>query len=232
MNSLILPVAGKASRMLGLPKYLLPYDNHSTLIQKHIEGALEAGFSQVIVAIHSLFLPLIEKQIFPIQSSNVTIVELRKETRTMNETIRLTLSRLQSELVGPRITIGLADSAYVDISYSQIYSEIFLSPHDYLLSLFEIRSDQVGKLGQVKIDNEGRVLDMKDKDSHCVYRHAWGNISMPLNIAESLPLEEPHAGVSFANLVRENLPIYGWVTGARYFDCGTLEEYKMFLNSS
>ena len=45
----ILPVGGSATRMLGLPKFLLPASRESTLIELHCEAALLAGYDSVIV---------------------------------------------------------------------------------------------------------------------------------------------------------------------------------------
>ena len=50
-NTLVLPIGGSASRMRGIPKYLLPANDSSTLVENHVQAGLKAGFDQVVVII-------------------------------------------------------------------------------------------------------------------------------------------------------------------------------------
>jgi hypothetical protein len=213
--------------MLGLPKFMLPANAEHTLIEQHVLGALEAGYSDVYVIISKKYFDLFQEYKIS-KSLNVNVICLPKATSTMTETLVLGAREI-SNFRGREITIGMADTAFLGESFSEIYFRIRTHPEKVSLSLFQIRNDQFGKLGQVKIDDNGLVVDLMDKSPDCVYPQIWGLAKLPADLLLKSEVNDAHIGISIERLLREGVRVGSALNTAEYFDCGTFNEYKKFL---
>jgi hypothetical protein len=230
LNVVVLPVGGNASRMMGLPKFLLPVNETEVLIEKHCRGAIDAGYDKVVVITRPVYADLL-KGLFEKCDLKVDLVVLESPTLTMNET-------LQNGLITPpclyenfSITVALADTVFLGEEYSEIYGRLLKSENDFVLGLFEIRIDQLGKLGQVDLDEGGAVVDIKDKSLDCEYSHIWGLAKFPGSSIEKINVKDAHIGITFEDWLHSGVKIFPSVNHAQYFDCGTFAEYRQFLIS-
>jgi len=213
---LIIPAAGSASRMGGLPKFLLPIDDEATsLIARHIENAA-ALVSQIWIPTRPEYVTILETLL--LRFKNVTVFDV--ETKTMTESLQTVLTQSKSR----RFSVVMPDTFF--------WGEL---PYRYLLTdsantkvaAWEIRRDQMGKLGQIQIqESEGKkvITDIRDKNSSCQWPFAWGAMSINRNVLESAdPLSVP--GIILENQIKEqNYPEVMQMDG-EYFDCGTTQEY-------
>lgn len=228
MRALILPIGGSASRMQGIPKFLLPINSNLTLIENHIQSALNAGYDQVYVVSQELYVPILEKQLakFP---NKVQINTLTKPTATMCET--LITSQIETSKYS-RITVGLPDTVYLGSDALEVYRNLISRKEPVILSLFKIRKDQIGKLGQLQLDGNNRVTDMRDKDPECSWPWIWGIADFDSKFFAEIREAEAHVGISIQRWMGEGIPVSGVKNDAEYYDCGTFDEYAKYIKAS
>jgi hypothetical protein len=226
-NTLVLPVGGNATRMLGLPKFLLPASEHETLIEKHCRGALGAGYDEVVVITRPVYTEILVG-IFENLGLRINVITLGQPTLTMNETLLNGLSTIHN---GEEfsLTIGLADSAFVGEDYSVTYTNLLKSTAMAALGLFAIRADQFGKLGQVLFNESNMALDIKDKNSECKYPFIWGLAKIPSSYLKSVDMNDQHIGISLEKWIKAGVEVGVSLSSSEYFDCGTFSEYRKFL---
>lgn len=220
----ILPAAGLASRMRGLPKFLLPCDEtYTSLIEKHIEQMLE--FCQTI------WIPTLPQQTILLESlglSSDRIVIVPMKTSTMTETV-LRISRISG---AKRFMMVMPDTFFYG---STPYEYLASGEAPLNLALWKIRPEQAGKLGQVKVemvdDNfKGHVIDSRDKDPECRFPHSWGAMSFERSALEHASPEMPHTGYIINPLLQRDISVEAKIMDGEYFDCGTPTEYLKMLS--
>jgi len=223
----ILPVGGTASRMLGLPKFMLPASNVETLIERHCRAAFSSGFNEVHIVTRGKYFDFVNEYIAE-RKILAQVHQLPFETKTMSETLRVSAGLIPF-IEECSVTIALADTAFYGTSYSDVYHKLLVNPSDFALGLFQIREDQFGKLGQVEINSSGRVLSMLDKDPNCFFPHIWGLAKVPGTLLSQLDISNSHIGIEIEKLVANGEYVAGVMSLAEYFDCGTFEEYCRYL---
>ena len=112
-------------------------------------------------------------------------------------------------------------------------------PYEYLasstsgmdLACWPIRKEQLGKLGQVLIQDlpEGVVLDSKDKEPDCKWPHSWGAMAFNRRALSHAMTDMPHTGYMIPKLLESRLEVRARVLEGTYFDCGTPREYLQML---
>lgn len=224
---LVLPIGGSASRMLGLPKFMLPVSESETLIERHCRGATLAGYDEVHIITKQKYFNLIGSHI-PERNIAAQIHILPHETKTMSETLKIG-SGIIEDIRNASVTIGLADTAFHGTSYEHIYRNLIEDSADYTLGLFSIREDQFGKLGQVDTDSTGKVISMQDKTRDCRFPAIWGLAKVPGVMLSNLDISDAHIGIGIEKRVTEGIFVSGVMNAAEYYDCGTFSEYSKYI---
>jgi NDP-sugar pyrophosphorylase family protein len=208
---LILPAAGSATRMRGIPKFLLPVDNTGiSLIEKHISD-LSVHFDTVYIPTNENFMSLVKN----LENDKVRVLKMK--TNTMTETV-----------------LNVVDKSN-ESSFAMVMPDTFFqgeNPINHLLAMstdlqiaaWEIREDQKGKLGQIHISGN-TVLDIKDKVADCQYLHFWGALSFNHVFIDLLDPIMPHLGYAIPPALKNNIKHSVAIMNGKYFDCGTPSEY-------
>ena len=213
----IIPAAGLATRMRGLPKFLLPCDlDYTTLIEKHIASLLETCSTvwiptrpELVMIIDSLGLPRDRVVLLPMQTENMT--------QTIKKVVQIT-STQHLQLVMPD-TFFSGDQPYRLLSSEPEIAEI---------ACWRIREDQKGKLGQVLLEGD-RAIDMLDKVSDCDYEYSWGSLTFSRDLLTFAEDSDPHIGYSMKRAIDAKMLISSVKMNGKYFDCGTPREYLTML---
>jgi NDP-sugar pyrophosphorylase family protein len=219
----ILPTAGKASRMRGLPKFLLPAGaEHLTLLELHVNSLLKYC--------DTVWIPTRPEQVLLLDTlgfASDRVVILPMTTETMTETI-LRVTQISSS---KRFIMCMPDTFF---SGQKPYEFLSQSESEMALACWNIREDQMGKLGQVLIEQklDGRVLDAQDKSSECTYPHSWGAMAFDRSALNFATPEMPHIGYVLPKMIEVEREIFASVMDGEYFDCGTPEEYLRMLTRS
>jgi NDP-sugar pyrophosphorylase family protein len=212
----ILPAAGMATRLGGLPKFLLPVgDPQDTLLRRHIEG-MRPHVDQILIATR----PENAFTLATYLDDKVTLLIL--ETRTMSETVKKAISWTQAE----SFLLGLPDTLFTASDPYAAISENMSKDNDLVLALWDLGLDQRGQLGQIQLGVDNRVLDSVDKDPECEYRHFWGAMGFNLQILELVDSETPHLGYVIKPALAEGRSVTGFVQPGAYIDCGTQKGYR------
>lgn len=219
MNTVLFPASGSAQRMRGIPKFLLPSGKMDlSLIELHVRNVLNYA-DEILIGLNPIFLDIVLNANLNLHNSRI----IPLETKTMTETV-LKLTQFSS---GTRFTIIMPDTVF-ESSQSYEFSNL---RSDLDLSLWKIRSDQYGKLGQVSVDPNGKVLDCVDKNPDCRYEFSWGALTFNRNFLDLLDLDFPHVGYGIVPALKANLSVNGVILPGRYWDCGTPLEYIRYLKA-
>jgi len=218
----ILPTAGKATRMRGLPKFLLPAGpEYLTLIERHITELLEHC--------ETVWIPTRPEQTILLESlrlSSDRVVVVPMTTSTMTETVL----RISAISAAEKFLMVMPDTYFAG---EKPYSYLAASTYEMSLATWKIRTDQLGKLGQVKLAEtpEGLVTHSEDKNALCTYPHSWGAMAFSKRVLSYGNAEMPHTGYLLPGLLEAGIEIHAREMNGSYFDCGTPAEYVEMLTS-
>jgi len=212
---LILPAAGSASRMRGLPKFLLPCTNeYLTLIERHINFLIDS--------VENIWIPTNPKYVSLLSSlfeENKKISIFPVKSNTMSETIKVTLAKINKD----NYTLVMPDTYF---SNENTYEKIISADTNHLANLicWKTRPSQLGKLGEVSFSNDGKLEAIIDKPGKQVYQHSWGAVIFTSELNNFINSEDPHIGYAIESAVQYNNINCIEVEG-EYYDCGTPNEY-------
>ena len=220
-GAVVLPAAGLARRLGGIPKFLLPSRDGSSLLTRHIEAARPA--SAVIVVTRP------ELREFVIEHVGEGVVVSTVQSATMSETIHHAIAAHPDI---ERFVVGLPDTA-VDpmVRYPTLLEG--LNDSRIVVAAYPTRLDQRGRLGALRLDGD-RCLEVRDKDPSTVdWEWHWGAIGFhrATFLACSEP-DDPHVGFALARHLQAGGEASVVERGEEYFDLGTVEELKRYLGGS
>jgi len=219
VQSVLIPASGSAVRMRGLPKFLLPSGVEDlSLIELHIKRIVSHS-DEILIGINPIFFEIVDKANLNLYGARI----IPLETKSMTETVL----KLVSVSTGSRFTVIMPDTVFE--SSESYYFDIL--NNDLSLSLWKIRSDQYGKLGQVSVDPDGKVLDCVDKNPDCRYEFSWGAMTFNRKFLECLNSEFPHIGYGIVPALEAGLAVNSVILPGRYWDCGTPMEYMSYLKT-
>lgn len=219
-NVTILPAAGHATRMRGLPKFLLPCGNlDESLLEHHLRMSLEVS-DLVWIATRPNYAPLLSA--LGILSDRVMVSAL--DTSTMSETVRSITDVVDSQ----RFTVIMPDTFFGGDAPNLRLAE---SKASLDLALWEVREEQRGKLGLVELSIDNKVIGHRDKDPDCNLPLAWGAMSFSKELASEIDAGDPHVGYLIESALSANVDINATIVTGSYYDCGTPQEYRDLLSS-
>jgi hypothetical protein len=214
----ILPAAGTASRMRGLPKFLLPIDDRfTTLIELHANRLAKTS-ERVWIPINPDFANLLIK----LDNLPKNAVVIPMNTQSMTETLLNVM--------------GISESNY----FKMIMPDTFFfgeQPYDSLVSeslatvaCWKIRPDQRGKLGQVQVSENQTIVDIRDKDINCEYDLSWGAVGFDRKLEEYMAITDSTLGIALSKSIKSGERLQSKTVEGEYFDCGTPGEYLTLLS--
>lgn len=214
----LLPAAGDALRMNGIPKFMLPLpDYKQTLISWHIEKQLEVC-TKVIIATKPENAILFKNFI---KDSRVFLLIV--ESQTVSETILKMIEAFPSE----DYMFGMPDTFFIgENPYKTLLNDEY---NDLNLALWKIEKDQIGTLGQIKLDSKNNIIDIKDKDNKCKYELFWGAMKFNLNFINFINKNDSHPGLAIKPAITNNIKYKASIINGKYFDCGTMDQYKKMI---
>tara|TARA_B100000925_G_C22007870_1_gene474574 strand:- start:2462 stop:3832 length:1371 start_codon:yes stop_codon:yes gene_type:complete len=220
----LLPCAGTASRLHNLPKFMLPLKNtKGCLLTRWINLLLLNECNKIIIGASDYTKEFI-KQVVDNDFGNVRdkiFIKLVGKTETMNETVIKCLENETFDFV----IMGMPDTVVENISTKMIKN----TEIDVGVNLWNIRETQLGKIGQCKID-DNYIIDIIDKNKECKYNYGWGVVVFKQPFMKYILKEDLHTGYSMQRFLSDNNKITYEIVNGLYFDCGTIDGYKEYLN--
>lgn len=215
----LLPAAGTATRMSGLPKFLLPIsEKHQCLLTYHVE-LMAPHVDRIIIPTRDEWVSLLESFEFGPQ---VEVMSMR--TQSMAETVKKSVDgRDYSTCV-----LGMPDTYFVG---GNPYRELTDHPQgDVSLSVFTTGLEQVGKVGSVALGDDGVVTDHADKDPDADFGTHWGVMEFRSEVEKFLDPQATTGGYLITEALNREMTVRGYLADYRYFDCGTIDEYAECLS--
>jgi len=219
-RTLLLPAAGSATRMRGLPKFLLPtHASNTSLIERHL-NFLGEQFDEILIGINPDFSHLLKSVLD--ESLKLKIVEMK--TQTMMETV----TNLCNKSTSASFFLIMPDTFFSN--YTEIVKFICDDNlYDTNLLCWELQDFQKGKLGQVSVNKNDLITDIRDKDSECTYKYFWGAAAFSKDNLRVVDDKEAHVGFMYEKLLARNIKVGAIKIQGSYYDCGTQEEYIRML---
>lgn len=214
---ILIPAAGQATRMRGLPKFLLPIDeNYTTLLENHINNLnnILENDSRILIGIRPDLLPIVKS--LNLIEENIFFIEMK--TNTMNETI-LNLSENSDS---HHFQLIMPDTYFLGM---QPYSQLESNPELCDLAIWKIRDEQRGKLGEVEVDANNILSNIVDKNPNTMFQYSWGSLTFSRQFFKYIKKEDPHIGYSVSLALNDKQYISTKFIDGKYFDCGTPREY-------
>ena len=223
----ILPAAGKATRLLGLPKMLLPVSEKETLIRRMVRQMEHAQARPIHFLTTALNAPLLSRYI-----TDESVWHWAVATQTMAETLltvgemELQSARAHSVIMGMPDTYIENDDAFVKIG-QQLDTGV-----DLVIGLFETRPEQRSGLGLWDWITE-KLFDKPTIDELTVLglHSAWGIVGWQPGFWKYIQPEMPHIGFAMQAAIDDQLPFSVCSIEGGYWDCGTLPEYTHLLKT-
>lgn len=217
----LIPAAGKATRLSGIPKFLLPIPKYKNLLSYHLDfSLLNSEIDSIKIATNSSYLPIIEN----LESfGNYEKLEKIKlvNTNTMNETIHCLKTKLHDYYLLTMPDTYYSDESVINKMISKINEDHSL---DAVVGLWNIKNFQRSKIGQCQI-KDGKVIKVVDKDPNAKFKYLWGAILFKSSLWEHINPNDPHIGYSLNPAIQNCLNISYVKAKGTYYDCGTIDEY-------
>jgi hypothetical protein len=157
----IIPAAGKATRIGGIPKFLLPIDEKKFLLDFHVNSILINNEKlRKVVAVSNDFYETAKRMNF---NADLIIVD----TKTMNETVLKVINLFPDE---QHYLLTMPDTYFNDIGLASKMYKKYQESVDGTLGIWKILESQKGKLGQCEVNNS-LVVNIKDKDINCKFEY-------------------------------------------------------------
>ncbi len=214
----LIPASGNATRMRGLPKFLLPNGTaHETLLEAHLRN-LRPLVDEIRISVNPIFENILMSASLELYDSKID----NMRTLTMTETI----INLTEKVHADKYLVVMPDTAFLG---EEPYGKLLQETEDLSLSIWRVREEQKGKLGQVKINESNMVLDCIDKDANCDYKFAWGIQMFTPRYLDYLKKEQPHIGFGIVPAIKDGMSVKASIVNGTYWDCGTPQEYVDYL---
>jgi len=209
----IVPLGGSASRMMNLPKFLLPCGTDKTLLANTVDIYLNNNIYEIRAGVS-------EDNAYLLRN-NLTLNKTVVNTQTMAETVHLLINEVEyddysSILIMPDTYFILKDELKNMVNK--------LDSCDIVAILWKIKDYQKGKVGQCDFIN-GEIVDVVDKDLNCNYEYFWGCLGWTSNMNKYIDPKWGTVGDLIKHAISLNIKVGAVISDGDYYDCGTFDEY-------
>jgi NDP-sugar pyrophosphorylase family protein len=222
---IVLPAAGKASRVSGIPKFMLPIVDSNfqskpiPLINWHLSKLSKLGMKIVIPTSKTYF----EMIKVITEEFNPEVIQIDSES--MPDSILQTCEHAYSD----DYLVIMPDTFFS--SYEFVYP-LIKSRNDLTLATWKYRESQRGKFGSVEIDDlKNEVLKVVDKDPNSPLDAFWGSAKMSRDLLPHLSKHDTHLGHAFNRYLFQGKKVHNLEVEGEYFDIGTFDEYFNLITS-
>lgn len=207
----LLPASGRAVRIRGIPKFLLPtftgellIEYHVRLMKPHVEEIRICTSGRWFDTVIDLDLDAVTVQIPP-STMNAAVLDLR----------------------GGDNLIGMPDTFFT--GDQNPYEALAAGCQPVGVALWQCDDELRGKVGQVEY-REGRIWNVRDKDPQCEFPQMWGALRLAAEAMSYLDPSNAHPGIDLPKIL-DAFPYEVCEMQGRYIDCGTVQGLREMLNS-
>lgn len=226
----IIPAAGSATRMGGIPKMLLPIPG-GFLLKQHIDMMLKPQATRVFVGANPDNLNVLQMctPYYAPDALTNTWVGTVKSYVTMADTVLSIYEMLSdwgSSIRRTEILFGMPDTYFDDNQAFVKLAAALDDGADVAVGLFHVRQSQRHKLGMCAFDpRTQQILQVIDKSHTTTLAWAWGVLAWKPTFWQFIRAEDPHVGYALPRAIDAGLDVRAVRMEGEYFDCGTPDEY-------
>lgn len=214
----VLPSAGRATRLNGIPKFLLPVsEDVQCLLDLHVR-LMRPFVDRIFIPTRPEWKALLESFAF---GEGVEIQAM--ETETMAETLHRTLDSVSFD----SCVLGMPDTYFVGGNPYRGLGEV--EPGDLLLGVVPTRPEQSGRMGSVQVGEGNKVIKHADKDPHRDYGWHWVAMEFSPAVLSRLEPLASTGGYMIDEALNSDSDVRAYQLTEDYFDCGTFAEYLQCL---
>lgn len=216
----LLPASGTATRMNGIPKFLLPCPG-GNLLDRWLATFYSNGNDDVLISVAHKNAHFIAPLVSQCSAQELAVEKIVHDTATMSETVL----NMVHHTAAQTYVLAMPDT-FLGGEFQPILAQLHavLAYCSVAVVLWPIKESQYGKLGQVSIA-EGQVTHSRDKDPSCRYPYAWGVIGWTFPANNLIDPTTPHVGYMIERALSQNMRVGYVLATTEYFDCGTPQEY-------
>lgn len=215
----ILPAAGNATRINGLPKMLLPIAD-TFLLQRQYMNMRKAGAGEVFVGTNQDNHTLIARHCDP----SYVIPFIANNRITMSETVLSTHTQAIYHRYKGNILFAMPDTYIEDELVFEKLSTAINGDCDVAVALFHARHDQRRKGGMCRT-KYGRVIEVVDKPEETDMVWIWGALAWKPTLWQYIVPSDPHVGYALPKAIAAGLEVRAVRMDGEYWDCGSAAEY-------
>lgn len=214
----LIPCAGSATRIHGIPKALLPVGD-DYLLGRLVES-MRAVNVQAIIGTTT------ENSSFLNRYSKGGFVYTVDKFATMSETILSCKGFATVDgIVTEDVLFGMPDVYTED---DNLYPKLLTALEDgadVAVALFRARPQQHLKAGMCDT-RSNQVVAVVDKPAETTFTRLWGALAWKPAFWDHLRPEDPHVGYALPRAIAAGMDVRAVRMDGGYFDCGTYLEYE------
>lgn len=209
----LLPCAGTATRIHGLPKFLLPVlDGY--LLDWHCRQMKAAGVERILIGTNDLNYDLVWYY------TDGDGVYIAKQRDTMTQTV------LSAEVpANAPVLFGMPDTLW---TAKDVYHDLTKALQDeasVAVALFKARPGQHTSGGMCAVDGD-QITKVEDKPLQTGLRWIWGAMAwQPRFLQRYARPEDPHVGFALPRAIADGVDVRAVFCEGEFYDCGTSERY-------
>ena len=210
----IIPAAGHATRLHGLPKFLLPIPG-GYLLERLAD---RIGVPCFIGASHHTY-PFVDAY------KRAEDIAYLVNSASMPQTI-LGARRFAGH---QHVLTGMPDTYWDD---EQVFPNLARSLDCGAMAaaaVFAVGPEQARGLGMCELredDDDGLIIArIDDKPVRTALRYAWGALAWTLDFWDFIHEDDAHMGVALQRAIRAGVRIAAYPAAGAYYDCGTPQDY-------
>lgn len=211
----ILPAAGTAARIYGLPKFLLPIPG-SYLMRWHLDGLHAVGCAPVIISTSAANYLLLAQYVG--DDAQVTIAGRHA---TMTQTV---LSVYDNGYKDDAVLFAMPDTLWTDHYVLPYLTDAIHDGADVAVALFEARPGQHAQGGMCRVEGN-QVTEVIDKATAPTFPHIWGALAWRPTFWANLKPDDPHVGYALPRAIAAGQDVRAVLCAGEYHDCGTPDRY-------
>lgn len=213
----IIPAGGKAERMGGIPKMLLPIPTASggaALMDVLMDRMEAAGPSEIVIGANHERSRLAgrygKRARFPLW-----------QTETMSEMVMRAPNPKKDK---PSALFGMPDTFFEDEQAFPKLLRALDKGYDVAVGVFVARPGQHREGGMCKV-RYSYITEVIDKPDTPVSRYIWGVLAWQPTFWEHMDAADPHVGYAIPRAIAAGLKVRAVLMQGGFWDCGTPERY-------
>lgn len=210
----IIPAAGSATRMMGLPKAFLPIPGN-TLIGALFER-VERETRRIVIGANGTALDLANR------FYSVGAKTFAAHTLTMSETVLLSRDYADPH---EQVLFAMPDAYIEDADVFRKLRRVLDQGADVAVAVAHIRPGQHREGGMVYVDGDGRITHVIDKPVNADTEWIWCALAWRPAFWDCMRTYDPHVGFALPRALDEGLDVRPVFLDGQFFDCGTPERY-------